>query len=87
VRLLLDTHAFLWWLAGHPSLSKNALAEIGAVGNDVFVSAAPARGADDHHGENAQGERRDGDVDLKQRIGAIEVFGDRLTSVETYTHS
>jgi PIN domain nuclease of toxin-antitoxin system len=42
VRLLLDTHAFLWWLAGHSSLSKRARMEIDSSGSDVFVSAASA---------------------------------------------
>ncbi len=42
MRLLLDTHAFLWWLAGHPSLSKRARTEIDSSGSDVFVSAASA---------------------------------------------
>ena len=42
MRLLLDTHTFLWWLAGHPSLSKRARTEIDSSGSDVFVSAASA---------------------------------------------
>jgi PIN domain nuclease of toxin-antitoxin system len=42
VRLLLDTHAFLWWLAGHSSLSRRARTEIDSSGSDVFVSAASA---------------------------------------------
>jgi PIN domain nuclease of toxin-antitoxin system len=42
VRLLLDTHALIWWLAGDPSLSGNAKAAIGDPGNEVFVSAASA---------------------------------------------
>jgi PIN domain nuclease of toxin-antitoxin system len=42
VRLLLDTHTFLWWLAGHSSLSKRARTEIDSSGSDVFVSAASA---------------------------------------------
>ncbi|MBM3649604.1 MAG: type II toxin-antitoxin system VapC family toxin [Alphaproteobacteria bacterium] len=42
MRLLLDTHAFLWWLAGHSSLSKRARAAIDGTGPDVFVSAASA---------------------------------------------
>jgi len=42
VRLLLDTHTFLWWLAGHTSLSKRARAEIDSSGPDVIVSAASA---------------------------------------------
>ena len=37
---MLDTHAFLWWLAGDQSLSKPARAAI--AGGDVFVSAASA---------------------------------------------
>jgi PIN domain nuclease of toxin-antitoxin system len=42
MRLLLDTHAFLWWLAGHRSMSKRARSEIDTAGTDVFVSAASA---------------------------------------------
>jgi PIN domain nuclease of toxin-antitoxin system len=42
MRLLLDTHAFLWWLAGDDGLSAAARAAIGDEGNDVFVSAASA---------------------------------------------
>jgi PIN domain nuclease of toxin-antitoxin system len=42
VRLLLDTHAFLWWLAGDDALSIAAQKAIGDEGNDVFVSAASA---------------------------------------------
>jgi PIN domain nuclease of toxin-antitoxin system len=42
VRLLLDTHAFLWWLAGHPSMSRRARTTISAGDAEVFVSAASA---------------------------------------------
>ena len=42
MRILLDTHAFLWWLAGHLSLSRSARVAINASGSDVFVSAASA---------------------------------------------
>jgi PIN domain nuclease of toxin-antitoxin system len=42
VRLLLDTHAFLWWLLGDPALSTSAQNAIADAGNDVFVSAASA---------------------------------------------
>jgi hypothetical protein len=41
VRLLLDTHVLLWWLADHPSLSTGARAAIAAE-PDVYVSAASA---------------------------------------------
>ena len=40
MRLLLDTHAFLWWLAGDRSLPKSARAAVGADDSTVFVSAA-----------------------------------------------
>jgi PIN domain nuclease of toxin-antitoxin system len=42
VRVLLDTHAFLWWALDDPRLSRRARATIGAAGNEVFVSAATA---------------------------------------------
>jgi PIN domain nuclease of toxin-antitoxin system len=42
MRLLLDTHAFLWWLAGDGALSVAARKGIADEGNDVFVSAASA---------------------------------------------
>jgi len=42
VRLLLDTHAFLWWLAGDQALSENAREAIADPENEVFVNAASA---------------------------------------------
>jgi len=42
VRILLDTHALLWWLAGDPQLSAPAHAAIVDPANDKFVSAASA---------------------------------------------
>lgn len=39
MRLLLDTHVFLWFLADAPDLTKKARREIEAA-EDVFVSAA-----------------------------------------------
>lgn len=42
MRLLLDTHAFLWWLAGSPRLSKPAQEAINDEQNTAFVSAASA---------------------------------------------
>ena len=42
MRLLLDTHAFLWWLAGDRQLSKTARAAIGDPDSDIFVSSASA---------------------------------------------
>jgi PIN domain nuclease of toxin-antitoxin system len=42
LNLLLDTHAFLWWIAGDAALSAPARAAIGDDSNAVFVSAASA---------------------------------------------
>jgi len=39
MRLLLDTHVYLWWLQDHPRLSKTACAKIVAA-SDVYVSSA-----------------------------------------------
>jgi PIN domain nuclease of toxin-antitoxin system len=40
MKLLLDTHALLWWLAGDARLSRDARAAIDDRENVVFVSAA-----------------------------------------------
>ena len=42
MRLLLDTRAFLWWLAGSERLSQQARQAIANEANDVLVSAASA---------------------------------------------
>jgi PIN domain nuclease of toxin-antitoxin system len=42
LRLLLDTHALLWWLAGDENLSASARAAVGEDANAIFVSAASA---------------------------------------------
>jgi PIN domain nuclease of toxin-antitoxin system len=42
VRLLLDTHALIWWLAGDPALPNDAQIAISDPANGVFVSAASA---------------------------------------------
>ena len=42
MRLLLDTHALLWWLADDPALSEPARAAIMNEANAVYVSAASA---------------------------------------------
>lgn len=41
-RLLLDTHALLWWVSDHPSLSPRADLALNDPANEVFVSAASA---------------------------------------------
>lgn len=40
MKLLLDTHAVVWWLAGDPRLSQPARDAIGRAGSDAVVSAA-----------------------------------------------
>jgi PIN domain nuclease of toxin-antitoxin system len=42
VRLLLDTHALIWWMEDSPRLSVSARDAIADVGNTVAVSAASA---------------------------------------------
>lgn len=42
MRLLLDTHAFLWWIADDERLSSRASAIIADGANEVLVSAASA---------------------------------------------
>ena len=42
MRLLLDTHAFFWWLSGSRRLSLPARQAIGDEDNEVMVSAASA---------------------------------------------
>jgi PIN domain nuclease of toxin-antitoxin system len=42
VRLLLDTHAFLWWLDGDRRLSVNARRAIANDSNAILVSAVSA---------------------------------------------
>ena len=39
MRLLLDSHILVWWLAGDETLSLAARAAIGDPSNEVFVSA------------------------------------------------
>ena len=42
MRLLLDTHALLWWFEGNPALSQRLRAAMSEDGNTIFVSAATA---------------------------------------------
>lgn len=42
MRLLLDTHALIWWLAGDEALSRRAREAITDESNSVAVSAASA---------------------------------------------
>jgi len=40
VRLLLDTHTFLWWVAASGELSRKAQSAVGSARNECFVSVA-----------------------------------------------
>ena len=40
MKLLLDTHAFLWWIDGTRSLGRRGAAAVSDPDNDVFVSIA-----------------------------------------------
>lgn len=40
MRLLLDTHAFLWFVTNDPKLSENALDAIAEPDNEILVSPA-----------------------------------------------
>ncbi len=40
MRLLIDTHVFLWWIAGDPKLSEKAGRVISEADNRLFLSAA-----------------------------------------------
>lgn len=40
MRVILDTHAFLWWIADDPQLSTKARDIIANADNEVFLSAA-----------------------------------------------
>lgn len=42
MRLLLDTHALLWWFTDDPRLSVKARSLIGDANNDILISAACA---------------------------------------------
>lgn len=39
MRLLLDTHAFLWWVSDDPALPNRVRRQLSAPRNEVFVSA------------------------------------------------
>ena len=40
MRLLLDTHAFLWWVAASGGLSRKARSAVASARNECFVSVA-----------------------------------------------
>jgi PIN domain nuclease of toxin-antitoxin system len=42
LKVILDTHAFLWWIADSDRLSRRAREILGESGNTLFLSAASA---------------------------------------------
>lgn len=40
MKLLLDTHAFLWWVEGTPALGRRAGIQVADPDNEVFLSLA-----------------------------------------------
>lgn len=40
MRILLDTHAFLWWVADHPKLGKRVRRQVESAKNPCFLSVA-----------------------------------------------
>ncbi len=42
MRVLLDTHALIWWAMNDPKLSQDARSLLSSFDNEVFVSAASA---------------------------------------------
>ena len=42
MRLILDTHAFLWWITDDPRLSPRARQVMGNAHNELFLSVASA---------------------------------------------
>lgn len=39
MKVLLDTHALIWWFEGSPKLSKRASSVLGSPSNAIFISA------------------------------------------------
>lgn len=66
MRLLLDTHLVLWWMAGEPSrISKRALAALGSAGNVPVISAVTVW-----------------EAAIKRGLGKLEAPADLLAQLE-----
>jgi PIN domain nuclease of toxin-antitoxin system len=66
LRLLLDTHLVLWWMAGEASrISKRALAALGSEGHEPVVSAVSIW-----------------EAAIKRGLGKLEAPGDLLAQLE-----
>lgn len=74
MRILLDTHIYLWWLQDHPHLSTAARARIMSA-TDVYVSSASIWEASIKAGIGKL------DVDIDQLVAEIENSGFRALPV------
>lgn len=70
MRILLDTHIYLWWLQDHPKLSKNARGKIVSA-TEVYVSSASIWEASIKAGMGKL------DVDVNALVAEIENSGFR----------
>ncbi|MEO7773371.1 MAG: type II toxin-antitoxin system VapC family toxin [Steroidobacteraceae bacterium] len=70
MRILLDTHVYLWWLQDHPKLSKNARRKIVSAA-EVYVSSASIWEASIKAGMGKL------DVDVNALVAEIENSGFR----------
>jgi len=75
VKILLDTHAFLWWATDDPRLSATARAAIGDEANNVLISAACAWEIATKHRLGKLGEA----------AGAVARFGE-LVAADGFEH-
>lgn len=71
MQLLVDTHAFLWWLAGNERLSGPARDAIANLDNTILVSAASAWEITTKHR-------------LGKLPGADEVAGNVMATIENH---
>ncbi len=66
MKLLLDTHLVLWWMAGEPSrIGEKALAALGSDGRDPIVSAVTVW-----------------EAAIKRGLGKLEAPGDLLAQLK-----
>ena len=75
MRLLLDTHALIWWFAGSAHLSTSARRAIENEANDVLVSAASAWEIATKHRLGKLPEAVELALDIEQRV-ARQAFGE-----------
>ena len=74
MRILLDTHVYLWWLQDHPKLSKAGRDRIVSA-SEVYVSSASIWGATMKAGIGKL------EVDVKQLVTEIENSGFKELSI------